>query len=155
MVEAIVDFLKDYGYWGMGILAFLSGTIVLIASEALLVVFLGLGMNAVGMTLVATLGNTLGGMTCFMLGSLASKEWLLRFFKMPEKRMEYADTLIQKYGFWAAFLSFLPFIGETLLIMLGMLRINKVKVFVVMAVGKLIRYALIAATCLGVFEKCI
>ena len=102
MVEPIVEFFKDYGYWGMGMLAFLSGTIVPVASELLQVFFLGLGLNAVGITLAATLGNTLGGITCFLLGSLASKEWLMRFFKIPEKRMKRADKLIQKYGYWTA-----------------------------------------------------
>ena len=152
MVETIVEFFKDYGYWGMGILAFLSGTVVPIASEALLLIFLGLGMNAVGITLVATLGNTLGGITCFMLGSLASKEWLLHFFKIPEKRMKRADKLIQKYGYWTASISFVPALGETLLIMLGIMRVDKTKVIIVMAIGKLIRYALITATYLGISE---
>ena len=59
MVEIIIDFFKDYGYLGMGVLAFLSGTVVPITSEVLLVFFLKLGLNAFGITLVATLGNTL------------------------------------------------------------------------------------------------
>lgn len=152
MVEILVDFFKDYGYWGMGLLAFLSGTVVPITSEVLLVLFLSLGLNAVGITLVAALGNTLGGITCFMLGSLASKEWLQRFFKIPEKRMKRADMMIQKYGFWTAGISFVPVIGETLLVALGVMRVNKVKVIAVMAAGKLIRYALITASYLGVIN---
>ena len=150
MVDTLIDFFKDSGFWGMGVLAFLSGTIVPIASEALLLFFLSLGLNAVGITLVATLGNTLGGITCFMLGTLASKEWLLRFFKISEKRMKRADRMIQKYGYWAASISFVPALGEALLVMLGIMRVNKTKVIIVMALGKLIRYALITATYLGV-----
>ena len=152
MVETIVDFFKDYGYWGMGLLSFLSGTIVPIASEVLQLFFLGLGLNAVGITLAATLGNTLGGITCFMLGFLAKKEWVLKFFKIPEKRMKRADVIIQKYGYWAAAISFAPVIGEVLLIVLGILRVNSVKVIIVMALGKFIRYALITASYLGVAE---
>lgn len=152
MVETIIDFFKDYGYWGMGLLSFLSGTIVPIASEVLQLFFLGLGLNAVGITLAATLGNTLGGITCFMLGFLAKKEWVLKFFGIPEKRMKRADVIIQKYGYWAAAISFTPVIGEVLLIVLGMLRVNSVKVIVVMALGKFIRYALITASYLGVAE---
>ena len=150
MVDTLVEFFKDYGFWGMGVLAFLSGSVVPIASEALLLLFLGLGLNAVGITLVATLGNTLGGITCFMLGTLASKEWLLRFFKIPEKRMKRADRMIQKYGYWTAAISFVPALGEALLIMLGVMRVNKTKVIIVMALGKLIRYGLITATYLGI-----
>ena len=40
MAELIIEFLKDYGYLGMGILAFLAGTVVPITSEVLLVFFL-------------------------------------------------------------------------------------------------------------------
>ena len=55
MVEQLIDFFKDYGYWGMGVLSFLSGSVVPIASEVLLLFFLGLGMNAVLLTIVATI----------------------------------------------------------------------------------------------------
>ena len=152
MVELVIDFFKDYGYWGMGMLAFLSGTIVPVASEVLQIFFLGVGLNAVGITLVSTLGNTLGGITCFLLGMLAKKEWVLRFFNVSEKNMEKADVIVQKYGYWAAALSFAPFIGEVLVIVLGMLRANPIKVIVVMALGKFVRYAFISASYLGVAE---
>ena len=33
MADLIIEFLKDYGYLGMGIMAFLAGTVVPIASE--------------------------------------------------------------------------------------------------------------------------
>ena len=152
MVEPIVEFFKDYGYWGMGMLAFLSGTIVPVASEVLQVFFLGLGLNAVGITLAATLGNTLGGITCFLLGSLASKEWVLLFFTVPEKHITRADAIVQECGFLAAGLSLLPAIGEVLVIVLGMLRANTAKVIIVMALGKLARYAFITASYFGIAE---
>lgn len=76
----------------------------------------------------------------------------MRFFKIPEKRMKRADKLIQKYGYWTASISFVPALGETLLVMLGIMRVDKTKVIVVMAIGKLIRYALITATFLGVSD---
>lgn len=150
MVESIIEFFKDYGYWGMGMLAFLSGTAMPVASEVLQLFFLGVGLNAVGITLVATFGNTLGGITCFLLGMLAKKEWVLRFFKVSEKNMKKADVIVQKYGYWAAALSFAPFIGDVLLILLGMLRANPFKVIVVMALGKFMRYAFVSASYLGV-----
>ena len=149
MVEVLVEFFKDYGYWGMGMFAFLSGTIVPIASEVLLLFFLGIGLDAVGVTLAATLGNVLGGVTCIALGWMVKKEWLLRFFKISEERMKRADRIIQKYGFWAAGLSFLPAIGEVILILLGILRADKAKVIIVMAAGKLIRSALLSASYVG------
>ena len=145
-----MDFFKDYGYWGMGVLSFLSGSIVPIASEVLLLFFLGIGMNAVLLTVVATIGNTIGGITCFLLGYLADKEMLWRLFHISDKKMKRADELIQKYGYWVAVLSFLPALGEVILVALGIMRVNKYKVMAVMALGKFLRYAFVAASYYGV-----
>ena len=150
MVETLIDFFKDYGYWGMGILSFLSGSIIPITSEVLLVFFLNLGLDAVGLTLVATLGNTLGGVTCFMLGYLTNKERVKKIFKISDKRMKRADIMIQKYGYWTAAISFVPAIGEVLLVVLGIMRVSRFKVITIMAIGKLVRYAFITASYIGV-----
>lgn len=150
MADLIIEFLKDYGYLGMGIMAFLAGTIVPITSEVLLVFFLGVGLNAIGLTLAATIGNTLGGITCFMIGYLTTKEKVQKFFKVPDRRMKRADMLIQKYGYWTAVFSFLPVIGEVFLLSLGVMRVNRYKVFALMATGKLFRYAFVVFSAMGI-----
>lgn len=150
MAELIIEFLKDYGYLGMGILAFLAGTVVPITSEVLLVFFLGIGLNAVGLTLAATVGNTLGGITCFMIGYLTTKEKVQKFFKIPDRRMKRADMLIQKYGYWTAAFSFLPVLGEVFLLSLGIMRVNRFKVISLMALGKLFRYSLVVMSAIGI-----
>ena len=150
MAELIIEFLKDYGYLGMGILAFLAGTVVPITSEVLLVFFLGIGLNAVGLTLAATIGNTLGGVTCFMIGYLTTKEKVQKFFKVPDRRMKRADMLIQKYGYWTAAFSFLPVLGEVFLLSLGIMRVNRFKVISLMALGKLFRYSLVVISAIGI-----
>ena len=96
MVDALIDFFKDYGYWGMGILSFLSGSVLPIASEILLLFFLNLGLSAVWLTVVATVGNTFGGISCFMLGYLTNKNTVQKVLRIPEKRMKRADIMIQK-----------------------------------------------------------
>ena len=150
MAELIIEFLKDYGYLGMGILAFLAGTVVPITSEVLLVFFLGIGLNAVGLTLAATIGNTLGGITCFMIGYLTTKEKVQKFFKIPDRRMKRADMLIQKYGSWTAAFSFLPVLGEVFLLSLAIMRVNRFKVISLMALGKLFRYSLVVMSAIGI-----
>lgn len=150
MVETLIDFLKDYGYWGMALLSFLSGSIIPIASEALLVVLLGVGLNAMWLIVVATVGNTLGGITCFMLGYLTDKQTVKRVFRISDKKMERADSLIQRYGYWAAVLSFMPIIGEAILVALGIMRVDKYRVSIVMAIGKFARYAFVAISYYGI-----
>ena len=149
MFDALIDFLKDYGYWGMGVLSFLSGSVLPISSEILLVFFLNLGLSAVWLTVVATVGNTLGGISCFLLGYLTNKKTVQKVFRISDRRMKRADIMIQKYGYWTAALSFVPAIGEVLLVVLGIMRVNKYKVILVMALGKLVRYAFIAASYYG------
>ena len=149
-MDWLVSFFSDYGYVGMGVLAFLSGSVVPITSEVLLCFFLGIGLNSVLLTLVAAFGNTLGGITCFFVGMLADKEKVLKTFKITPRRLQRADKIIQKYGYWAAFISFVPVLGETLLVLLGIMRVSWWKVAIVMAVGKLVRYAFITLSYLGV-----
>ena len=131
-------------------MAFLAGTVVPITSEVLLVFFLGIGLNAVGLTLAATIGNTLGGVTCFMIGYLTTKEKVQKFFKVPDRRMKRADMLIQKYGYWTAAFSFLPVLGEVFLLSLGIMRVNRFKVISLMALGKLFRYSLVVISAIGI-----
>lgn len=151
-MDCIIGFFSEYGYWGMGILAFLSGSVVPITSEVLLVLFLSLGLNAVALTLVATVGNTFGGVTCYFLGMLANKERALKMFKITPRRMQRADRIIQKYGYWAALISFVPVLGETLLVLLGIMRVAWWKVALVMALGKLIRYSFITISYTSVMQ---
>ena len=150
MADLIIEFLKDYGYWGMGIMAFLAGTVLPITSEVLLLFFLGVGLNAVGLVLAATVGNTIGGITCFMIGYLTTKEKVQKFFKVSDRRMKRADILIQKYGYWTAAFSFLPVLGEVFLLSLGVMRVNRMKVIVLMAAGKLFRYAFVVISAIGI-----
>ena len=151
-MDWLINLMSEYGYWGMGVLAFLSGSIVPITSEVLLVFFLSVGLNAVALTLVASFGNTLGGITCFFMGRIVSKERAVEFFKITPRRMQRADRIIQRYGYWAAAISFVPVIGETLLVMLGVMRVSWWRVAIVMAVGKLIRYAFITFSYTGVMQ---
>lgn len=151
-MDGLVSFFSEYGYWGMGVLAFLSGSIVPITSEVLLVFFISLGLNAVALTFVATLGNTLGGVTCYFVGMLANKERVVKMFKITPRRMQRADRIIQRYGYWAALISFVPVLGETLLVLLGIMRVSWWKVAIVMAVGKLIRYGFITLSYAGVMQ---
>lgn len=150
MVESIIEFSKDYGYFGMAFISFLAGTIVPITSEVVLVFFLNMGMSPIALTLSATIGNTLGGITCFMIGYLTNREKVQKIFKISDKSMDRANRMIQKYGYWTAAISFVPVIGEALLVSLGIMRVNKYKVFLVMGLGKLVRYVFVTASYTGV-----
>lgn len=148
-LDFLVEFLSSYGYWGMGIMAFLSGSILPLTSEVLLVILMGMGLNTFGLVIVSTIGNTIGGISCYYTGRLVTKEKVARIFKVSDRRMHQADRIIQRYGFWASFLSFVPLIGTAILLTLGVMRADAVKVTLVMMAGKFLRYLLVALSYVG------
>jgi membrane protein YqaA with SNARE-associated domain len=73
-----------------------------------------------------------------------------RFFKVSDKKMKRAEILIQKYGYWTAAFSFLPVLGEVFLLSLGVMRASRLKVILLMAIGKIIRYAFVTISTIGI-----
>ena len=80
-----MEWLLNLGYPGLFIGTFLSGTVLPMSSDVLLVGMLAAGADPVACLLLATVGNWLGAMTSYWLGWFARWEWLERVFKVrPE-----------------------------------------------------------------------
>jgi membrane protein YqaA with SNARE-associated domain len=104
---------------------FLSATILPFASE--------IGLAA----LIA------GGITNYFLGKFGKFLWLKRSAAGNEKQKKYTKY-IEKYGSLCALFSWVPIIGDPLLIMLGYMKIKLLPVTLYMVLGKLIRYIVVA-----------
>ena len=113
-----------------------------------MVALVKVGLSPALCVLSATLGNTLGGMTCYYMGRLGRIDWIEKYFKVDKKQMDKAIRFIHGRGSWMAFFSFLPVIGDALLIALGFMRGNVWITTIAMTIGKLARYAIIV----GVFR---
>ena len=77
--------------------------------------------------------------------------------KIPESGQETAGQSIPLHfihgkGAWMALFSFLPVIGDAILIVLGLMRAHIGIVTFSMTLGKLIRYVLLVAATLGIFR---
>lgn len=151
-MDAFIQLLTDWGYVGMFLSAFLAGTILPFSSEAVLLACIGLGLDPVASTLATTAGNALGGLTCYWIGHLGKMEWIEKYFKVDQKQMDKATRFIHGKGSWMALFSFLPVIGDAILIVLGLMRANIWIVAVSMTAGKLLRYALLVAAALGIIH---
>jgi membrane protein YqaA with SNARE-associated domain len=136
----------------MFISAFLAGTILPFSSEAVLLACVGLGLDPVWSTISTTAGNALGGITCYWIGHLGKIEWIEKYLRVDKKQMDRAERFIRGRGSWMALFSFLPVIGDAILIVLGWMRANVWIVALSMTIGKLARYAILVAATLGVFE---
>ncbi len=144
----MLQFLTEWGYWGMFISAFLAGTVLPFSSEAVLLACIGLGLDPILSTLSTTAGNVLGGLTCYWIGHLGKMEWIEKYLGVKKEQMDKAERFIKGKGSWIAFLSFLPVIGDAILVVLGLMRANAFIVAISMTLGKLARYTILVATTL-------
>lgn len=151
-MDWLVDILSGYGYWGMCIGALIAGSILPMASEVLLVFFLGIGLNPILLLVWATLGNTVGGFSVYYMACLAKREWVEKVFNVSNEQMNRADRIVKKIGVWAAFFSFVPFLGTAILLLLGFMRVNPMKISLTMITGKFLRYLIVVLSYTGVVE---
>ena len=126
--------------------SFLSATLLPGSSEALLVTLLiAKSASVYGLILVASLGNTLGGLTNIILGRL-----------LPLKRQgrwhETAMTWLQRLGPAALLFSWLPVVGDLLCVLAGWLRFGWLPSILFLAIGKTLRYIVIATATLQGME---
>ncbi|MDR3129816.1 MAG: VTT domain-containing protein [Tannerellaceae bacterium] len=135
-----MESLVAYGYIGIFIAAFLAATILPFSSEAVLTGVLLAGAAPWPCFVAALLGNSLGGMTCYWVGTLGKTEWIVKYLRMDEFKLRKIQTAIQKRGIWSAFFVFLPGIGDFIAVALGFLRGNIWLVAVFMVAGKALRY---------------
>lgn len=146
-METLNEFLIDYGYVGMAIAAFLSGSLVPISSEAVMAALLAMSDMDPWMTMIsASIGNIGGSMFNYGLGRLSNTRNMHKWLRIKEKRLEKTKDLINRKGSWIALFTFLPILGEAIAIAMGMLKINIYKVLLYTTIGKVIRYVIVGYT---------
>lgn len=125
---------------GLFLSALLSATILPGGSEAILVYLDSLAEHGFWTLLaVASIGNTIGGMTSYLLGRIFPQRQFTR------TGVQKAIARISKYGSPALLLSWVPFIGDVLCVAAGWLRINWLVSVIFIGVGKTARYAVLLA----------
>ncbi len=136
--------LNQLGLWGLFLGCLLSATIIPFSSEALVTGALLLDYSPWTVILVATLGNTIGGMTCYLLGWLCKWSWIERFLKVKEETLAKAHQKVEKYGSFAALLTWIPIIGDPIALAMGLMRTRVVPTTLLMFIGKGLRYMAVA-----------
>lgn len=151
-IEAITQFFAAWGYWGMLLAALAAGSILPIGSEVVFVLLLKSGLDPWLLTAAATAGNTLGGMSCYGMGMLGKREWIHRWAGVSDAKLDRASRFLQGRGAWMGFFAFLPYVGEAIAVVLGLMRSNWIVTAFSMAVGKFVRYLLLYLAFRGVIS---
>lgn len=131
--------VESYELWGLFLLCFLAATILPLSSEfGVLYCLASTNYNDYMIIAVASTGNILGGVCNYAIGYYGSELWKKRFgFRDKNRKIQ---LNLSKYGAPAAFLSWLPFIGDPLLVALGFYKTPWKATFLWMAFGKISRY---------------
>ena len=130
------------GFTGLFLVTFLSATILPILSEAFLLAMLAKGFDPMTCLTIATIGNSLGGITNYGIGKLGNPKWLEKL-GINELKLQKYNLKIAKYGSWLALISWIPVIGDPLVMGLGFFRVSFTKVLFLLVLGKFCRYLLI------------
>jgi len=124
----------DTSLWSLAAASFVASTIVPMSSEAVLFGVLRLHPQLFWPAMaVATLGNTLGGLTTYAIGRFIAQ-------KKPLTQLE----RLRRHGAPALAMAWLPVVGDALCLGAGWLKINWMAVAAWSAAGRLARYWVVA-----------
>lgn len=128
-------FTAEAGLVGLFASSFLAATLLPGGSEAVLFALVRLHPEQTGAALaLATFGNTLGGMSTYLLARL-----------LPARELPARLATVRRYGSAALIMAWAPVVGDALCAAAGWLRLNWVACALWMAAGKGLRYAFVAA----------
>jgi membrane protein YqaA with SNARE-associated domain len=120
--------------WALFMSSFLAATLLPGGSEAVLFGVLKGHPQLFGPALLAaTIGNTLGGMSSYLIGRL-----------IPQRRELKGLERVRQYGSPILLLSWVPIVGDAFCVAAGWLRLNPWLAAAFMATGKFGRYLVIA-----------
>jgi len=132
--------LINWGLIGLFCGTFLSATLLPFPSEALVLGFYELEYSFSFILIVATLGNFLGGLTNYYIGYKSNSEKLKKRFHLNEVKIARWENRFSKWGIPLGLISWVPFIGDPMVAVLGFFRVPFWPLALFMLIGKFGRY---------------
>ena len=134
--------LVNLGLLGLFLGTFLAGTVVPFSSDVLYVAILAaMPEKWMACLIVAVVGNTLGTITTYYVGRAGKTEWIEKVFRVPQEKVEEQQKNVQKYGPFAGFIGWVPFIGKPLLIALGFYKAPQFLTCLMIFIGIAVRFS--------------
>jgi membrane protein YqaA with SNARE-associated domain len=127
---------------GLALAAFLAATVLPLASEvAFGFALIAYPSHALALIVIASAANTAGGMTSYAIGRFAAAR-----FGVEQRLSAYPKTheFAKRHGAMASFFSFVPVLGDVIVLAAGALRVNALGCAAWQAFGRTARYAVLA-----------
>lgn len=142
-MEVLYQLMIDHGVTGFFIAAFLAGSFMPFSSEVVMVALITTGVDPWGLVIWGTLGNTLGSVFNYWIGSLGNPRWIKKWTGVSEEQLERGQRYVERYGFWAGWLAWVPLLGSLITVALGLMRARWSLTMLNILLGKFLRYWLI------------
>lgn len=137
-------------YLGLFLAAFAAATLLPMQSEAALVAMLVSGHYLpVLLVTVATAGNVLGSVANWVFGRGIEHFRHKRWFPVSEAKLEKAQVMYRRYGYWSLLLSWVPLIGDPITLMAGVMREPFWRFLLLVILAKGGRYLVLTLVVLG------
>jgi membrane protein YqaA with SNARE-associated domain len=132
-------------YGSLFLSAFLAATLLPAQSEALLLYFVSSGQYSIGaLVIVASVGNVLGAIVNWWLGRSIERFKDRKWFPVKEKELSRAQDFYKRYGRWSLLLSWVPFIGDPITVVAGVMREKLIIFTILVTISKTARYIVVA-----------
>ena len=127
-------------YISLFTLAALAGSFIPAVSEVYFIYLMQQEHSFTLLLLSASVGNTLGGMTCYFIGRYGGRPLIKKIFRKGEEKLDEWELRLKDKSEWTALFSWLPFVGELLSAVIGLIPGRVIHVTIFMFIGKFLRY---------------
>lgn len=140
IILAVSKYWLHYGYFGLFAGSFLSALFIPLGADILFVSLLAKGFNPWICLFLGTTGGWIGGILIYYIGYAGNKTKIRKWFHIKDQQLEKQKAKIDKYGSLMALLVWVPVIGDLSNVALGFYRINRLKTFSLMYLGRMCRF---------------
>lgn len=132
--------ILTWGYPGLWLCGFIAGSAIPMSSEAALSGAIALGWPVWNCILWVFTGNWMGATTNYIIGRCASLDWIEKWVRIRKTKIQAVEKFLHGKGIWLAAISFVPTLGNALVIGYGIARVPFWKIGTLMAIGRFLRY---------------
>ena len=131
-------------YLSLFAISFLAATILPFSSELTLAGLISTSnYDNLLLLIVASFGNVLGSAVNWALGFYSRNITTKKWFPFKEIQIEKSSKWFTKFGKWSLLFAWVPFVGDPLTLVAGLLRVRFLDFIILVAIGKVSRYLIV------------
>lgn len=130
-------------YVSLFVASFLSASFFPFVSDPMVVYMEINKFNSIGIILTATIGSFIGSATTYFLGFYGREKVVEKYVKVNKKKTDDYKKKFEKYGAPILLFTWVPFAGDIIVAVAGLLEINISEFIFYTFLGKLLRFSLV------------